>query len=56
MFGMLKNDAGASLTQPSEPAHGAKNSWTTPAFKFWNIVIWLRQTLILDVMKRTLYM
>jgi hypothetical protein len=22
MFGMLKNDAGASLTQPSEPAHG----------------------------------
>jgi hypothetical protein len=37
-------------------ARRKENSWTAPAFKFWNIVIWLRQTLILDVMKCTLYM
>jgi hypothetical protein len=40
------DDAGASLTQSSEPARGARNSWKAPAFKFWNIVIWLRQTLM----------
>jgi hypothetical protein len=52
----MYHDAGALLTQPSEPARGAKNSWTAPTFKFWNIVIWLRQTLNVDVMKCTLYM